>query len=490
MSHIKPLDRQQLTMLSSLDDLVRHDHPVRLLDDLIDRIVGKNPTVFGTETTGDVGRPQFSHATMLKEYFYGYCNGIASSRRLETESERNIELIWLLGTLSPDHWTIANYRKTHANEIKFVATRLREFLRDNGYIAGRRMAVDGSKFKANARRDMLTVEKINKRFEHVEKNLEHYLQILTTNDAREDMMQEIENEPTLTDRETVLLDKIVKLQQELEQLGQLRSTMAETGQKYISPADPEATLMRSREGKLPAYNMQIVVDDKHKFIADSEVLTDDNDHAALSTMADSLTEELGIRPRELLADSGYYTPDDIEQVEKIHGITCYVSVPRTKQKSGKIAFTYDSINDQYLCSQGNPLPLKASNVQKGRSLLNVYQGIQCHRCPIRSACTTSKYGRIIKRYLNHQWRERFKLRMSEYKSRIILGIRKCLVEHPFGTIKWMGGKVPLLLRRKEKVETELNLYTTAYNLKRLFNLETFDRLFDLFATYKWKTERA
>jgi transposase len=492
MSYIQPQDRSQFTMMGKLDDLVSPDHPVRLLDMMIDEIVKNNPDVFGTETFGDPGRPEFSHATLQKEIHYGYCNKVNASRRLETESERNIELIWLLGALSPDHWVIANYRANFDKEIKFVATKVRQFLRDNGYIAGKRMAVDGSKFKANARRDMLTIEKIEKRFEHAERDLEKYLQILADNDTREDVIESLEqSDDSWTDRESALLDRIVKLQQELESLNKMKETMKTTGQTYISPTDPEARLMRSRDGKVPAYNVQIIVDDKHKFIADSEVLTDENDLGALAPMVDSLIEELGITPEELLADAGYNAPDAIEQVESSHNIGCYVAQKRKKESpQAAVTFSYDQPNDQYVCSRGRLLPLKARNVRKNKSLVNVYQGTQCHGCPIRTACTQSKYGRQINRYVNHQWREQFKQRMKEYKSRIVLAIRKCLAEHPFGTIKWLAGKIPLLLRGQRKVSTEINLYTTAFNLKRLFNLETFETLTDQFATYNWKTAKA
>jgi len=518
MSYIQPLNRHQLTMMSSLDDLVPPDHPVRLLDMLIDRIVKENPDVFGVETFGDVGRPAFSHATMLKQYFYGYCNSMRSSRRLETEAGRNIELIWLLGALSPDHWVIAAYRAKCDTEIKFVATKLRQFLRDNDYIAGKRMAVDGSKFKANARRDTLTVEKIEQRFEHIERDMEHYLHLLTHNDAREDIIESLDTDgggggrgddhddddgSSWTDRETALVDRIVALQQEVESLKHLKDLMAATGQTYISPTDPEAHVMRTREGTMPAYNVQIVVDAKHHFIADSEVLTDENDIGALEPMVDSLIEELGITPEDMLADTGYNAAEAIERVEAAHEITCYVAQPRTKEQSGAplakarkdgtvpgaITFTYDAANDQYRCSEGKPLVLKSRNKRQRQSRVNVYQGTQCQGCPVRAVCSTSKYGRQVHRFANQPWREQFKARMKEYKSRILLALRRCMVEHPFGTLKWLAGRIPLLVRGLGKVKTEINLLTTAYNLKRLFHLQSFATIADQFATYRWQTAK-
>ena len=140
MNYIVPADRSQMLMMGCLDDLVGSEHPVRLIDLMIDRIISANPDQFGTESPSDTGRPAYAPATMLKLYIYGYINRIQSSRRLEVETQRNIELIWLLGRLSPDHWTIAHYRKTHRNDIHLVHTKLREFLRDAGYITGDRVA--------------------------------------------------------------------------------------------------------------------------------------------------------------------------------------------------------------------------------------------------------------------------------------------------------------------------------------------------------------
>jgi len=488
MSYIRPLDRNQFTMMNKLDDLIRPDHFVRLLDAFVDRIVTDNLDVFGVEAVGEVGHPHYSQATMLKQYFYGYIIGVQSSRKLETEGCRNIELIWLLGTLSPDHWTIAHYRKTHSAQIKFAATRLRQFLVDNGYIAGDRMAVDGSKFKANASRDMLSAETIAKRFAQVENDLAQHLQTLATNDRREDIIEELDGDDA--EREAALMDKIAKLETELDKLAGLNKTINETGQGHISPADPDARLMRSRDGKMAAYNVQIVVDAKYHFIADSEVLTDANDSSALVVMAGSLVKELGVTPKELAADAGYYTPDDIELVEARHGIACVVPPPRLPQDADGVTFVYDDVNDRYVCGQGKPLPLVQKNKPKGAAFINVYQGTQCDGCTLRTACTDSKHGRIINRYHNHAWRERFKERMKTYESRIAIAMRKCLVEHPFGTLKWLAGKIPLLMRGKDNVATEINLMTTAYNLKRLFNVTSFDTLAAQFALYDWRRATA
>ena len=200
------------------------------------------------------------------------------------------------------------------------------------------------------------------------------------------------------------------------------------------------------------------------------------------------TESTAATPKELLADAGYYTSDDIERVEAEHGIACYVPPP--PQPLEAVSFVYDDVNDRYVCSEGKPLPLKVKNKAKGRSFVSVYQGTQCNGCALRTACTDSEHGRMINRYHNHAWRERFKERMKTYKSRVTIAMRKCLVEHPFGTMKWLAGKIPLLMRGRDNVATEINMMTTAYNLKRLFNVTSFVTLDEQFTNYNWGAAKA
>ena len=222
-------------------------------------------------------------------------------------------------------------------------------------------------------------------------------------------------------------------------------------------------------------------------IADSEVLTEECDSNALPTMVASLVEEIGVTPREVLADKGYYTPDLIEEVETTHGCTCVIPYPEQKKSDAATTFQYDAQTDAYTCSEGKLLPIKQKNKRKRDSLVDVYQGIQCQDCRVREACTTSRYGRLVNRYHNHEWRQRYKERFLQPPTKIKVALRKCLVEHPFGTIKLLGGKIPLLLRGSKKVATEINLYATAFNLKRMFNIESFQQLSNLFATYRWET---
>lgn len=288
------------------------------------------------------------------------------------------------------------------------------------------------------------------------------------------------------------MDKIVQLQKQVEELQKHKETLEKEGRKYISPADPEARLMKSRDGKIPAYNVQIAVDSAHKMIADSEVVTDETDLSMLPVMVESIKEELREVPEETIVDRGYNNPDLIEAVEKKEstgggGINIYASQEKTSRDKEEIKFEYDAEKDEYTCSAGKRLVLIQKNKMKNKSLANIYRGIECEGCSLRSKCTKSKKGRMVQRYANQQWRDGYKAKMQSKLGKEKTAIRKTIVEHPFGTIKYLMGKIPLLLRGLKKVSTEINLYTTAYNLKRLINIESYADLIEKITNYGWKT---
>jgi transposase len=472
-------------MLHTLDDLVPHDHPVRLIDLVVDQMVTANPTVFASERgDSEPGRPGFAPATMLKLFVYGYLINCRASRKLETETKRNIELIWLLGTLSPDHWVIAQYRRVHGDHIKTATKLFRQFLHAQGYIKGERVALDGTKLKANARREMLTVATIEQRLTHLDHQLDEYLRIFTANDLRDDVEDELETLDTPASVDRHLVEKIIALQQQIETLTTHKDTVTQSERPYLSPADPDAALMKTRDGKMPGYNVQSVVDAEQHMIVVTQVLTDQDDHAALPLMVQAVREELGITPALLTADAGYYTPDLIQQVETDTHTTCYIPPPQ--REDNPITFSYNASTDSYTCSAGQPLVLFQKNKRKRNSRADVYRGTQCGACHFRSQCTTSAKGRIVHRYQNQPWREHYGERMRTKVSKAFSALRKTLVEHPFGTIKLMGGKLPLLLRGRAKVTTEVNLYATVYNFKRLLNCTAWETIHEQVLTHSWK----
>jgi len=487
MKYIQPADRGQYNLMSSLEDLVTPDHPVRIIDKIVDSIVLSDRARFEAEREKESGRPAYHASTHLKLYMYGYFNGISSSRKLEVETHRNKEVIWLLGNLRPDHWTISNYRKEHGEDIKYATKKFREFLKDNGYIKLKTVAIDGSKVKAYTNREMLTLEKIEERLTGLDKKMDDYFKLISESDRTDDIMEEL-GEDTSGGGSKKYIDKIIELQKQVESLQSQKEILERGNRKQVSGADPEARLMKSRDGMIPGYNVQIAVDAENKMIADSEVVSKENDNEMLGGMIESIKEELGKVPQEAIADNGYNVPDMIEALErKEEGIKIYVAQSSTVKDREEVKFDYDEEKDEYRCSEGKRLVLIQKNKLKKKSLTNVYRGIECQDCRLKNQCTKSKKGRLVHRYLNQKWRDDYKERMQSKLGKSKMSLRRQLVEHPFGTIKYLMGKIPLKLRGSEKVSTEINLYTTAYNLKRLINLEPFELLVEKIENYAWET---
>ena len=484
MHYIKAADRQQFTFIQVLDDLVGPDNPVRVIDTIVDAILEKNPQNFSDKGQSPLGRRAYSPGTFLKLYIYGYLNGISSSRKLETETHRNIELIWLLGNLKPDFKTIADYRKDNGKEIKLLTRRFREFLRDQGLIRGKTVGIDGTRVKANADRNMLTAKKIERRIKSINEKIEDYLGRLMENDKREDILDELDVEDG-SEINQQLIDKIAELEERVRSLGEQKETLEKESRGEVSPSDPDARLMKSRDGMIPAYNVQLVVDDENKLITGSIVSTEPNDQELLEPVLENVKEELGIEPEEVLGDKGYASFSAIEKVESTGKTTCYIPLKRTRNDNNPIRFTYNEEKDEYICERGKSLPLKHKNKFHHGQYIDVYQGLECEGCPVRAQCTSSKYGRIFQHPHNKSWREAYRQRLETVLGKSKIKLRKSLVEHPFGTIRYWMGKIPLLLRGKQKVTTEINIYTTAYNIKRLISLKGSTDLMEMINQYQW-----
>lgn len=486
MHYIIPEDRTQCSLFTSLDDMIASNNPVRVIDLIVDTIVVNNRDKFSEKGQESIGRRAYSPETLLKLYLYGYFNGIRSSRKLEAETYRNVEVMWLTGNLRPDHKTIADFRKNCRDQIKFTTTRFRGFLRDEGFIEGKRVGIDGSRMKANAKRSMLTVEQIDKRLSRIDIDMDNYLHQLAYNDLRDDLIEEYSDEDDNGGISKHLIEKIANLQEEIEKLHRQKQTFEQQGARRMSTTDPDAELMKTVDGKVPGYNVQFTVDAKYKLIADSEVTTEANDQEMLERMVNSLKEELDIEPEEIIADKGYYSPKQIQSIEQNTKSSCYIPVPASSRDRDKVTFTYDREKDEYRCTEGKRLVLKSRNKLKRKRLADVYQGIECRGCQIRSMCTQSKIGRVYYRYHDEDWCDEYRKRMRGVIAKKAMGIRKSLVEHPFGTIRMLMGKIPILMRGVPGVQAEINLHTTVYNLKRLLNIEGTTQLHNRIEEYEWR----
>lgn len=479
MSYIQQKSRAQLTMPSVIDDYVSFDNPVRLIDAFVDKIVQIQPELLTDKGKAVVGRSAYLFSTLLKLYIYGFLNSISSSRKLEKETYRNMEMIWLLGDLQPDHKTISDFRKDSKESIRKVTISFRKFLVSESYISGKQVITDGTKIKANASKNTISLKGITQRMEQLETQLEKYLSQLQDNDTVESVEEQLSELSKEFGVEPALLDKIAKLQEQVQTLEKQKQLLEKLGRESIAPADPEAKIMKSKEGFYPAYNVQSTVDSENHMIVQMDVTDQVNDLGSLEPNVDALKNQLGIVPKTILADKGYCNEVQIQSIES-NGIRCVVpfseQVPSEKQVKAGITFEYDKKYDCYRCSQGKILKLVSKRVLKKKKPNSMYQCKQCNECTLKSACTKSKVGRIIYKRLDNEWLLKYKekLKTKEYKE--LINSRKNFVEHPFGTIKYWMGQIPLLLRGKEKVQVEIDLYSTCYNLKRLINIEPIDVL--------------
>lgn len=479
MHYKDPVDRHQQGFFTTLDDFVPADHPVRVLDAVVDTMVAQHPDQFQYKGQACVGQKAYSPATHHKLLLYGYLHGITSSRKLEVETQRNLEVKWLLGDLQPDFKTIADFRKDNGDQIAFVAQTFRQLLHRAGYITGEQVALDGTKVKANAKRQVHTAQKLADRLEQIDASLTEYCAQLTAQDCRDTQDAIAALAPDATDQE--LVDLIAQLEAQRAQLQAAQTLVAEAQTPQVSPTDPEARVMQTAQGKVPAYNVQAMVDAKHQFIAGATVHPNANDMEALAPMVAAFPALYGHQIGEVLADTGYYNPADIQTVEAT-GVHCVIPPTQSPKATAPIDFAYDAQADEYRCSAGQRLVLKHQNKKQRKRVADLYQGISCGMCPRRAECTTSKHGRTVLRYHDEDWVNAYHQRMRTRPAKAKSRHRAQLVEHVFGTLKYWMGQLPLLLRGEEKVQTEIDLYTTAYNLKRLITLEGVDVLL-------WKMEQ-
>jgi transposase len=472
MHFIQAENRNQYVLMNKLDDLVQDNHYVRLIDIFVDYFMQKNQGSFSLKGAQLVGRRAYAPASLLKLYIYSYLNSISSSRKIEKECKRNIELIWLMGNLVPDHKTIADFRRENANDINKVFLELVKLLKESGYIKGTTISIDGSKIRANAS-IKIDIDTISKKLENIEEQLSKYL-------GRVDVVDSIDEEIEQAEQEKALLQEQIRiLQEEKQALEMKKHAMEEQGIRLMSPTDPESRMMRGRQGLKFCYNFQAAIDANHQMIANVDMLTNENDKGQLLHMVEKIEDELGVKPDEVLADAGYYVINQIKTLEVEKNIDCYVAINYNQQENKKrnfgIDFIYMPQENIYRCSQNQTLEPQYGSKKDSRrgTLAQAYVGVNCSKCPVKDNCTKSK-ARTVYRFADQEWRDNYETKMKSDLGKAKLIQRMSLSEHPFGTIKSWMGYISLKVRGKEKVKAEINLYAIAYNLKRLTNIEGFD----------------
>ncbi len=463
---IEGVDRGQTTLFPDrLEDWVDEDNPVRAVDVFVDEL-DLFELGFGRVAPHWTGRPGYHPSALLKLYIYGYLNQVQSSRRLEREAGRNVEVMWLVGRLAPDHKTIANFRKDNGGAIRKVCAEFVTLCRQLDLFAEACVAIDGSKFKAvNSRDRNVTRGKMKRRMKEAEKSVERYLQQLDSADRQEPSVAR-------TNKTQRLTDKIAMLRDEMKRLEEVEAEMLATPDKQISLTDPDARSMATsgRGSGVVGYNVQAAVDTTHHLIVAHEVINEGNDRAQLAAMSKQAKAALETDALEVVADRGYFNGEEILACDKAD-ITVTLPKPltsnnRVKGRFVKQDFRYVAADDVYICPAGERLVYHFSNVEKGLTLRRYWTGA-CRSCAIKDLCTTGKERRIA-RWEHEHVVEAVERRLDEHPER--MRTRRNTVEHPFGTIKaWMGA-THFQMRTLKKVGTEMALHVLAYNLKRVMNI--------------------
>ena len=458
-------ERSQVTLLPEcLDDYIAEDNPVRVVDAYVEELDLQELGFEGAEPAV-TGRPAYHPVVLLKIYIYGYLNRIQSSRRLEREAQRNVELMWLTGRLAPDFKTIADFRRDNGAGIRNVCRRFIVLCRDLKLFSQALVAIDGSKFKAvNSRDRNFTPGKIDKRQQQIEESIQRYLNALETADRTQPAELEAK-----TDR---LQEKIERLRRQMRQLDNTKEQLRTQPDGQLSLTDRDARSMTSH-GKgtgTVGYNVQAAVDAKHHLIVAHEVTNVGSDRAQLSPMAQAAREAMGKTTLKAVADRGYYNAPQIKACHDV-GIATILPKPTTSNAKAegrfdKADFIYIASDDEYQCPAGQRAIYRFSREENGL-LLRRYWTSACPRCPMKAQCTPSDYRRIS-RWEHEAVLEAVQRRLDKQPHAMTL--RRRTVEHVFGTLKHWMGSTHFLTRTLANVSTEMSQHVLAYNLKRLMNI--------------------
>jgi transposase len=463
---VEGVDRGQTTLFPEcLEDWIDQDNPVRVIDAFVDKLdlCGLGFDGVAPEATG---RPSYHPSGLLKLYIYGYLNRVQSSRRLEREAGRNVEVMWLTCRLVPDHKTIADFRKDNGSAIKQVCVQFIELCRQMDLLTTASVAIDGSKFKAvNTRDKNHTRGKVERRRARLEKSVGRYLAQLDTADLQEPSEE-------LAAKTAHLKEKLVKLESEMQRLAAMEKLMLASPDQQISLTDPDSRSMATsgRGSGVVGYNVQVAVDTNHHLIVAHEVTNDGSDRAQLANIACQAKAMLGVGELEAVADRGYFSSDEIQACDKA-GITVTVAKPMTSNakaegRFGKQDFRYVAEEDFYVCPAGEKLTYHYTTEENGL-VLRRYWTNACQSCPIRHHCTTGKERRIT-RWEHEHVLEAVQRRLD--KNPQAMRQRRETAEHPFGTLKMRMGATHFLMKRLPKVATEMALHVLAYNLTRVMNI--------------------
>ena len=463
--YVEGENRSQRTLFpESLDDYLAEDNPVRVVDVFVEELDLKELGFAGAEPEA-TGRPAYHPATLLKIYIYGYLNRIQSSRRLERETQRNVELIWLTGRLSPDFKTIADFRKDNGKAIRRVCREFVLLCRSLSLFSEAIVAIDGSKFKAVNNRDKnFTDRKLQARMQQLEESIGRYLADLDRADRDPTAVTEARAEH--------LKHKVETIKAQMQRLRQIGKRISQSTDGQVSLTDPDSRSMATsgRGTGMVGYNVQAAVDAKHHMIVAHEVTNVGHDRTQLSSMSKQTRDVIGVEKLTALADRGYFKGEEILECERA-GINALVPKPQTSNNKAKGQFDkrdfhHIPADDEYQCPAGQRATRRFATVEDGMTLYK-YWSSACPGCPLKAQCTTGKYRRIA-RWEHEQVLEAMQARLEQMPQ--ASRVRRQTVEHTFGTLKaWMGA-THFLTKTLPRVSTEMSLHVLAYNLKRAMQI--------------------
>ena len=472
--HVGGTHRDQTVLFpDTLDKYVDAENPVRFIDAFIDSL-NIEKLGFKHSITCDTGRPSYDPSDLLKLYVYGYLNQIRSSRKLERECHRNIEVMWLMKKLTPDHKTIADFRKDNVDCIKPVFKEFVYLCRNLDLYGAQLVAIDGTKFKAvNSRSNNLSEKTVALRLKQTEEKIAEYLKEMDQNDTADSD----EDESLKVDG---LKEKICKLEEERQRYEQVQSQMKVTGQREVSLVDPDSRLMRVGSQRLEvSYNIQTSVDAKKHLIVDYDVINNSTDHHQLAKDAEAAKQMLNVDRLDVVSDKGFYVEKDVFDCEN-NGVTVFMPIPAVLNPHKSVGvpepefysdrFVYDVVRDVYVCPAGNDMPFwKHSSRGKGFDG-RLYRSVCCAFCSVRSRCTRNKRGRYMFRGEFDGAVDRLRARLESPEGKENVRLRRMLAEHPFGTIKRAFNQGYLLLKGLRKVKGEVGFTMLAYNMRRAINI--------------------
>jgi len=453
---------QSILLPEALDDYVTETNPVRVVDVFVDELDLRKLGFDGVDPAA-TGRPAYHPAVLLKLYIYGYLNRVQSSRRLEKEGQRNVEVMWLTGRLMPDFKTIADFRKDNGKAIRGVCRQFVVLCQQFGLFADALVAIDGSKFKAVNNRDRnFTSAKLKRRMEEVESSINRYLVDLDSADRQEPVVAKAKAER--------LHDKIAALKKQMKELKEIEVQLNETPDKQISLTDPDARSMKTRGTGIVGYNVQTAVDAKHHLIVAHEVTNVGVDFGHLASMAQQARTAMETADITVIADRGYFKSEQILACDEA-GITAIVpklltSIAKADGRFDKADFIYDAGCNEYRCPAGQRLIWRFSAVERGLKI-HRYWSSHCPRCAIKEKCTPSDYRRVS-RWDHEAVLDTMQSRLDHAPDS--MRVRRQTVEHPFRTIKLWMGSAHFLTTTLKKVSTEMSLHVLAYNLKRVMKI--------------------